>query len=90
MAAIIAFVDRIIPFNVRRFGGKDVFPSSDSVFWRRYGFVRFPRTALGLLVVASIGVNLVIPLKDNIQIFVTTFAIIIYVISVGVDIIKSR
>ena len=89
--ALIA--DWAFPQVVRTYG-IGVFPwgnkSDVRRFSKRYGFVRFPRTALLLFVVSMLNIDIIFPVNIDIQIPVTLFGISLWGIVAYADMLRAR
>ena len=91
-ALLLAFMmaaDRLIPLNVRRFGGS-FFKTSSAEFFRRYGLVSFPRTLFCLSVPLMVVVHYYARLTNEQAGLIAVFLAIIYGVTQGLDIFNAR
>lgn len=64
MIIVVIVGDRAIPYGAWGYGVK-YFKMDEREFFRRYGLISFPRTALGVLACIATGIGLVFPIIES-------------------------
>jgi hypothetical protein len=89
MLVATVMADRAFPASARRFGGR-FFETTPAEFYKKYGWVAFPRTIFAVCICVAAGLDFVFPINVNTQALLTIFFVVLYSISASIDVFKAR